>query len=143
MTLGYQVDRTIDAPPERIWAVLTDADAVTGGGLGVLRIEGDMRRGARLKIWSEIAPDRAFPVTVTAFDAPRLMVWEGGMPLGLFKGVRRFELAPAPGGGARFDMTERFSGLLSGPISRTIPDLTPSFEKFADGLKRLSEGGAG
>lgn len=66
------------------------------------------------------------------------MVWEGGMPLGLFRGVRRFTLTPS-GRGTDFHMSEEFSGLLAPLITRSIPDLTPSFEKFANGLKALAE----
>ncbi|MEZ5291190.1 MAG: hypothetical protein R2745_08915 [Vicinamibacterales bacterium] len=32
-------------------------------------------------------------------------------------------------------------GLLAPLIGRSIPDLQPSFEQFAEGLRRLSEGG--
>jgi hypothetical protein len=37
-------------------------------------------------------------------------------------------------------MREEFSGLLAPLIERSIPDLQPSFEKFADGLRAMSEG---
>jgi hypothetical protein len=36
-------------------------------------------------------------------------------------------------------MTELLSGPLSGLITRTIPDLTDSFNQFADGLKTAAE----
>ena len=60
------------------------------------------------------------------------------MPLGLFTGVRQFTLTPA-GAGTEFHMHEVFSGLLAPLIAGSIPDLQPSFEQFADGLRRLSE----
>jgi hypothetical protein len=66
------------------------------------------------------------------------MVWTGGMPLGLFRGVRTYTLAPHDGG-TRFSMQEVFSGPLLGVIGRSIPDLQPSFERFADGLKAEAE----
>jgi hypothetical protein len=40
-----------------------------------------------------------------------------------------------------FAMQERYSGLLSGLITRAIPDLSESFAQFADGLKRAAESG--
>ena len=61
------------------------------------------------------------------------------MPLGMFKGVRKFELAPEAGGVTRFTMEERFSGPPLPLIGRTLPDFGPSFEKFASGLKRRAE----
>jgi hypothetical protein len=38
-------------------------------------------------------------------------------------------------------MREVFSGPLLGPISKRMPDLAPSFEKFADGLRDRCEQG--
>jgi hypothetical protein len=36
-------------------------------------------------------------------------------------------------------MSETFSGLLSGLIVKSIPDLNPSFEKFTQGLLALAQ----
>ncbi len=135
---SYEVRCTIDAPPERVWAHLTDAAALASGGLGVLRLEGTIAPGARLKVWSEISPKRAFAVQVAELSPYRRMVWSGGMPLGLFTGVRTFSLTPA-GGKTDFHMREEFRGLLAPLIGRSIPDLTPSFDKFARGLRALAE----
>ena len=38
-------------------------------------------------------------------------------------------------------MTEVYTGPLAGLITKTIPDMTDSFDKFADGLKSAAEGG--
>jgi hypothetical protein len=65
------------------------------------------------------------------------MRWEGGLPLGLFRGVRTFSLTPHDGG-TRFEMSETFSGLMAPLIVKSIPDLTPSFERFAAGLSTLA-----
>jgi hypothetical protein len=48
-------------------------------------------------------------------------------------------LTDAPGVGREFHMREEFSGLLSPLIAGSIPDLQPSFEQFADGLRHLCE----
>ena len=61
------------------------------------------------------------------------------MPLGLFKGVRTFTLTPSEGGPTRFHMREEYTGPLLGPIWRSMPDLGPSFEQFARGLKARAE----
>jgi hypothetical protein len=52
--------------------------------------------------------------------------------------VRTFELKER-GEETEFSMTEVYSGLLAGLITRSIPDMTESFEQFADGLKRAAE----
>jgi hypothetical protein len=68
------------------------------------------------------------------------MTWTGGMPLGLFKGVRTFRVVP-DGAGSDLDVHEEFSGLLVGLMAKRMPDLQPSFEKFADGLTAHCERG--
>lgn len=135
---SFEVRRTINAPPSRVWAQLTNADAMASGRLGITRLEGRIEPGGRLKLWSEVSPGRAFALRVAQFTPDRQMIWEGGMPLGLFKGVRRFTLTPS-GNATDFHMREEFSGLLAPLIVRSMPDLTPSFEKFADGLSALVE----
>jgi hypothetical protein len=135
---SYEVRCTIDATPDRVWARLTDGAALVAGGLGLVRLEGTIARGATLTLWSEASPGRAFVVRVAEFTPPRRMVWEGGLPFGLFKGVRQFDLTPSDGRTA-FHMREAFGGLLAPLIGRSIPDLTPSFEKFAHGLRTLAE----
>jgi hypothetical protein len=134
-----EIRRTIAAPPESVWRQLTDAKALAGGGLGVTKIEGEIAPGATLKVWSEASPGRAFAVKVSEFVPNRRMVWSGGMPLGLFKGVRQYNLTPA-GNDTAFHMREEFSGPMLPMIWRSMPDLNPSFEKFANGLAALSEG---
>jgi hypothetical protein len=66
------------------------------------------------------------------------MVWWDGMPLGLFKGVRTFQITPKDGG-IEFSMEEVYSGLMAPMITKSIPDMTESFELFADGLKNEAE----
>src|ERR1035438_4081913 len=51
---------------------------------------------------SQAAPGRVFPVTVTDFDPPARLRFSGGMPLGLFRGVRTFEVSPGGTGGGAF-----------------------------------------
>jgi hypothetical protein len=136
---SYEAAAAIQADPERVWAVLTDGPAFAEWDSGVERVEGRIAPGERIKVVSEANPGRAFPVRVSEFEPPRRMTWTGGMPLGLFKGVRTFLLTP-DGAGTRFAMREEYTGPLLGLIWRTMPDLGPSFEQFARGLKARAEG---
>lgn len=135
---AFQAEIFIAAEPSRIWAALTDAARMVGGDMGVLRLDGVIAPGKRIRLWSEASPEQAFDLRVDVFDPPRTMTWVGGMPFGLFRGVRTFTLAPEANG-VRFHMQEVFSGPMAGMIVKSIPDLTPTFEKFAAGLKRLAE----
>lgn len=134
----FEVREHIGAPPDRVWAILTDAPKLSAAKLGIVKIEGVIRPCGRVTVWSESAPKRAFPLRVTEFAPPSRMVWSGGMPLGLFRGVRQFNLSATPTGTA-FHMREEYSGLLLPLIWPSIPDLNPWFEKFAGGLKAMAE----
>jgi hypothetical protein len=135
----YEASSIIEASPETVWAILTDAPNYPSWESGVIRVEGRVAPGERVKVVSEANPKRAFPVKVTAFDPPRSMTWSGGMPLGLFKGVRTFTLTPQGSATTRVDMREEYSGPFLPLIWRSTPDLGPSFEKFARGLKDRAE----
>jgi hypothetical protein len=137
---SYEASSTIDASPDAIWAILTDAAGYASWDSGVVGVEGTIAPGEKIKVTSEANPKRAFPVKVTEFDPGRSMTWSGGMPLGLFKGVRTFKLSPA-GEATEFGMREEYTGPLLPLIWRSMPDLGPSFEQFARGLKQKAESG--
>jgi hypothetical protein len=61
------------------------------------------------------------------------------MPLGLFKGVRTFTLTPQGSGATKFTMREEYTGPLLGMIWKSMPNLQPSFDQFAAGLKSRAE----
>ncbi|HEY0829748.1 MAG TPA: SRPBCC domain-containing protein [Candidatus Dormibacteraeota bacterium] len=135
----FDASSTIKASPEKVWAVLTDGDRFPQWDSGIERVEGRIAPGSTIKLYVNVNPGRAFPLKVTEFAAPRRMVFTGGMPLGLFKGVRTYTLEPDGAGGTRFRMREEYTGPLLGMIWKSIPDLAPSFQQFADGLKARAE----
>lgn len=132
------VTRSIAATPERVWELLTDASSYQRWNPAVVSIEGPIALGGTVRLVSVASPKRTFSVRVSALEPARRMVWSDGMPLGLFKGERTYLVEPVDGG-ARFSMSEEFSGPMSGLICRSIPDLGPSFDQFADGLKSAAE----
>jgi hypothetical protein len=134
----YESSAEIDATPEAVWAVLTDGGGYADWDSGVVRVEGRIAPQEKIKVVSEANPKRAFPVTVSEFSPGERMVWSGGMPLGLFRGVRTFTLTRREGG-TRFAMREEYTGPLLPVIWRSMPDLQPSFEQFAHGLKARAE----
>jgi hypothetical protein len=136
---SYDATATIRASPETIWAILTDAPGYQAWDSGIERVEGSIAPGSRLKVVSKANPGRAFPVKVTELSPARRMTWSGGMPLGLFKGVRTFTLAAEGNGTTRFTMREEYTGPLLPLIWRSMPDLGPSFRQFANGLKERAE----
>lgn len=137
--MQFGTSTTIDAPPEAVWSVLIDLESWPSWDSAVVRTEGHIAAGQRIKLWPDISPEHAFALRVTQVDAPTALTFQGGMPLGLFRGVRTFRLAPHDGNRTTFEMREVYTGPLRPLISRRIPDLQPSFETFAAGLKQRTE----
>ena len=136
--MRYATEIQIDATPDAVWAVLTNAAAMHTWDGNITKVEGTIDDGQKITVHTRLS-DRAFPVKVGDWQPSRRMTWTGGMPLGLFKGVRTFTLS-AEGAGTRFSMEEVFSGLMKPLIARSMPDLQPSFDGFSAGLKRVVEG---
>jgi len=138
MSTSYSVTRSIDAPAERIWVLLTDVEEQQRWNTTIVSMEGEIVEGGTVKLVSSVNAKRTFSLAVSDVSAPNRMTWSDGMPLGLFRGVRTFELDERDGA-TRFTMTETYSGILSGLISRSIPDMTQTFSDYADALKAAAE----
>jgi uncharacterized protein YndB with AHSA1/START domain len=129
----YESESSVSAEPAIVWAVLVDGASWPSWDSGIEGVDGEIALGNRITIRSAAVPGRSFPVTVTTFDAPRTLVFSGGMPLGLFRGVRTYTLTPQAGG-TLFRMREEYTGPMLGMIWRSMPDLQPSFDRFAAGI---------
>ncbi|MCP3142457.1 SRPBCC domain-containing protein [Pyxidicoccus xibeiensis] len=136
---SFSTRTTIQATPERIWRLLTDAPAYPAWNPTVEWVDGRIAKGERIKVHAKVSPGRAFPVKVSEFVTNTRMVWSSRMPLGLFKGARTFTLTKVPGDAVEFSMSEVFTGPLAGLIGKSIPDLQPSFDAFAQALKAKAE----
>ena len=129
----------IQAPPDKVWAVLTDVEDMVRWNSTLTSIEGDIEPGGVVKMQVPEAPGRTFKVKVTRFEPNHEMVWRDGNPV-MFLGLRTYSLTPEPNGTAtRFQMTETFSGLMLPMIARRLPDFGPIFERYAADLKAESE----
>lgn len=134
----YETKIEIACPPARVWQTLTAEMPRTPQHYGIVRFDGEIAANSKIQLWSEVAPNRAFSLKVIKFDAPNEMVWRGGMPFGLFVGTRTFTIS-ATYHGSIFEMREEFTGLFAGAITKSMPDLTSSFTKFAAALKQEAE----
>jgi hypothetical protein len=136
---SFSTTTLIHAAPEAVWRVLTDACRWTEWNTTIDKIEGRIAPGEKVTVQVKINPGRAFPVTVSEFVPNERMVWTGGMPLGLFKGVRTYTLTPRDKDATEFAMREEYSGLMAPLIGKSIPDLQPAFDEFAAALKKAAE----
>ena len=135
--LDFSIATRVEAPPDVVWAVLTDGPAFTSWNSTVVSLDGTIAPGRTIKLVSKVAPKRTFKLKVTTFEAPRHMVWEDGGAM--FLGVRHFTLLPAADGSTTFVMSETYSGGMLGMIAGSLPDMTASFGAFAADLKRQAE----
>jgi len=116
MSTTITVETAIEAPPERVWEVLTDFPGYPTWNPFVTRITGELHPGARLRVAIKPQPGRemTFRPTVRHVDEGRGFSWLGRLLVpGLFDGLHSFETGPHPDGGTLFRQSETFSGLLA------------------------------
>ncbi len=132
----YITVSSIRATPETVWKVLTDATGYADWNPEIIGIDGRMalneRITARVKVGSGAI--RRVPMRVTAFEAPSRMEWRGGLPLGLFVGLRTFTLVPRDGV-VEFRMHLRMSGPLAPLILKSVGDRQPEIDSFSSALR--------
>jgi hypothetical protein len=132
----------IDAPPERVWQVLTDFDAYPEWNPFIRSIEGDPEVGSRLRVRIEPPGSRGmtFKPTVQAAEPARELRWLGRLFVpGLMDGEHRLALEPLDGGRSRFIQSERFSGVLVGLLGRMLAATEQGFKQMNEALKRRAE----
>ena len=133
----------IDASPAAVWAVLTDTAAYPDWNPFLRRLDGELQEGARLQV--EIAPPggraMTFKPTVLTVEPARELRWLGRLLVrGLFDGEHSFRLEPLENGRrTRFTQSERFSGILVGPLRKTLAKTERGFEQMNEALKRRVE----
>lgn len=141
----FHTEITINAPPERVWAVLSAADQYPEWNPLVSKLEGAWVVGEKLRVTvrSRSGSSMDFRPTVLILEPGRELVWRGrlGVP-GMFDGRHRFALEALPDGRTRFIHGERFSGVLV-PFfrSKLDRDSLPLFHAMNEALKRRVESG--
>jgi hypothetical protein len=138
---AFSAEIEIQTSPEKIWSVLTDTAAYPEWEPNTIKIDGAFTFGETLVFHTKLSPNRAFKAKVAEMTPARRIVLVGGMPMGLFKAVRTYDLTQQ-GETVRFSTREEFSGLLSPLFGRMVPDLNPVMLGFMQGLKERSEADA-
>jgi len=136
----YRAATTIQAKPETIWRILTDAASYPAWHPEVLDVEGQFAPEEMLVLHRNAEPKVA-TVVVTAFDPPHqlALTGTGGMPAAMLKAVRTFTLEPAPDGVVEFAQELVFSGMMAGMVTSQIPDQEPVMMQTGDALKARAE----
>jgi hypothetical protein len=118
------ITRTVelDATPQQVWDVLTDAPAHADWNPFITNMDGDLEVGRQIEV--RIAPPggkaMTFRPTVTHADPAHHLAWLGRLLLpGLFDGAHSFTLEPLPGNRTQLTQSETFRGLLV-PLSGSL-----------------------
>jgi hypothetical protein len=136
----------VDAPPERVWAVVSDFPAYPEWNPFIRRISGEPREGATLEVRIEPPGARAttFKPTVRAVEANRELRWLGRLLVpGIFDGEHSLRIDPLEGGRSRFVQSERFSGVLVPFVKGTLAKTEAGFEQMNTALKARVEQASG
>lgn len=136
-------ETTIAAPPERVWAVLTDFAGYGGWNPYLVRVEGQPRGGEDIVVHARPSPDaevlvQTIQVVSAAFPVMR---WEGGAPdRSQFKGDHWFVLEPAGAGATRLRHFEHFTGSKADALLAAYSGMIQAnFERFNGALRSASE----
>ena len=146
MHYDLRTDIEIDAPPETVWAVLTDLVSYSEWNPFVVSSQGIPAVGERLTNRLQPPGGRAmtFRPTVTVVETGQVFEWLGrlGFP-GVFDGRHRFEIEPTPTG-SRFTQSEAFSGVLVRFMRKSLDTQTlQGFRAMNSALKSRAEARSG
>ncbi len=137
--MEFRTSIGIDAFADDAWHVLTDTRSWPEWNKTVDRVIGKLALNQQIKVYSSVDTKRIITVRVTELARPSRMVWEGGLPFGLFTVIRTFSLNKGIGSFNDLTVQEKYSGLLLPFVRKHIPNLQPSIDEFAICLKRRIE----
>lgn len=131
--LIYHMEARLDAPPQQVWAKISDIDQLLKWDSQLLELKGDLTEGGRIELRSKMAPKQTFKLKVSNVQPNRSMTWSSGMKP-LFSGVRTYELEPIPGG-TQLRLKEVFSGWMLPLMQRQLPDCETLFGTYVRDLR--------
>lgn len=143
MARQLHADVEIQAPPERVWEVLTDFDTYREWNPFIVEAEGRAVPGDRLRLRMRPTGGRATTIRPQVLEAEtgRRLRWLGRVLVpGLFDGEHRFTIEPLGPGRVRLDQHEEFRGVLAGLLLRFLGEPTlAGFRQMNQALKARAE----
>jgi hypothetical protein len=132
----------IEAPPSRVWLVLTDFDAYPDWNPFITRVKGSAIAGARLEV--TMAQPHSQPMTfrprVLAAVAETELRWIGHVIIpGFFDGEHRFLIEKRSEGSSVFRQSERFTGILLPLFPSLLRAAAAGFVAMNGALKQRAE----
>jgi hypothetical protein len=137
--MEFQTGVDIDAPPDVVWAVMSDGERWHEWTASVTSVrllgEGPLRIGSRALIRQPRFPPAVWQVT--ALEPGRSFTWRSGMPLMWVHGTHSVEPLVD---GTRATLTLTYDGVLARLMGRLTRGITNRYLGMeASGLKRRSE----
>ena len=138
--MDYEISIDIDAPPERVWAVLSDVERWHEWNESVMSVErlddGPLGVGSRAVVKQPRLRPAEFEVT--AFEPGRSFAWTSKAPGVTSVGDHRVE--PRGEGGSTATLVLRQTGLVAPIIAVLFGRLIRSYVQMeGNGLKRRAE----
>ncbi len=134
---------SINAPPERVWHLLTDFASFPEWNPFIRRASGEPREGAQLQVYLQPsgAKGMTFRPKVLKAEPNRELRWQGHFLIpGLFDGEHIFTIEPLEAGDVRFVQRELFTGILVPLFARLLEkDTLRGFEEMNQALKLRAE----
>jgi|SRR5271169_718734 len=126
MAYEIKTEIEINAPPSRVWGVLTDFSHYPDWNPFILELKGSVRQGATITYRFEFP--RHIRISTAAeilrFDQPRELCWTAHfLSPRVFNGEHYFAIAPTSGGAVTFSHGEIFTG-------RLLPIALPILQKY-------------
>ena len=131
----------IAAPPERVWAVLTDFGSYPEWNPFIRQISGHPAVGSHLEVRLAPPEGRAITMkpTVLTAEPNQELAWLGRLVVpGIFDGEHHLELQPR-NGGTLFVQREAFKGILVPLVGGVLGKTRRGFEQMNAALKQRAE----
>ncbi len=133
----------INAPPERVWQLLTDFASFPQWNPFIRQASGEPREGAQLQVYLQPSGSKGmtFRPKVLKAEQNRELRWLGHFLIpGLFDGEHIFTIEPLEAGHVRFVQRELFTGILVPLFARWLStDTRRGFEEMNQALKLRAE----
>ena len=141
--MQVRTELEIDAPPERVWQVLTDFPAYHEWNPFITSVAGELRAGAELTV--TLSPPESDEATLRpkllVCEEPRELRWLGHLYFkGLCDGEHYFLCQETSDGRTRFVHGENFAGFLVKYVTRRLMYVTRGFVYMNQALKSRVEG---
>jgi hypothetical protein len=131
----------IDAPADRVWAVVTDFAAYPEWNRFIRSLKGDAKVGSRLEVTLQPPGRRPMTIRPTVVKMEgRELRWLGrlGLPR-VFDGRHSLKVEPLSPTLTRFTQYERFTGVLVPFFGKMLGDSRRGFEEMNRALKARAE----